>query len=95
MNRIVASYAKSDIILFHFWARQRPNTTLNISDWPGTRFVDIYTSDKLDHIFTASDEQPMPVGSTVINNLISAIEFGSASYESLFTMEKAPPDSRN
>jgi len=53
--------------------------------------VNVYLNDKSGDFFTASADQPMPVGSIVVKDSISAVESGGISRGPLFTMEKMPP----
>jgi hypothetical protein len=91
LDRMVAGYAKSGLPHVDYRAWQRLNTAPYISDQHGARFVNVYINDKADDFFTASDEQPMAVGSVVIKDSISAVESGGISRGPLFIMEKMPP----
>ena len=91
LDRMVAGYLKSGLNEMDYRAWVRLNTTPYISDQHGSRFVNVYLNDKSGDFFTASADQPMPVGSIVVKDSISAVESGGISRGPLFTMEKMPP----
>ncbi|MEE8171942.1 MAG: cytochrome P460 family protein [Alphaproteobacteria bacterium] len=91
LDRMVAGYAKSGLDKIDYRAWRRLNSAPYISDQHGARFVNVYINNKSDDFFTASDEQPMAVGSVVIKDSISAVESGGVSRGPLFTMEKMSP----
>ncbi|MDA0230334.1 MAG: cytochrome P460 family protein [Proteobacteria bacterium] len=91
LDSLVTGYLKSGMDKMDYRAWKRLNTTPYISDQHGSRFVNVYLNDKSSDFFTASADQPMPVGSIVIKDSISAVESGGISRGPLFTMEKMPP----
>ena len=91
LDRMVTGYLKPGLDKMDYRAWKRLNTTPYISDQHGSRFVNVYLNDKSSDFFTASADQPMPVGSIVIKDSISAVESGGISRGPLFTMEKMPP----
>ena len=90
LDRMIAGYAKSGLNHADYRDWQRFNTAPYISDQHGARFVNVYINDNPGDFFTASDAQPMPVGSVVIKDSISAVESGGVSRGPLFVMEKMP-----
>ena len=91
LDRMVTGYLKPGLDKMDYRAWKRLNTTPYISDQHGSQFVNVYLNDKSSDFFTASADQPMPVGSIVIKDSISAVESGGISRGPLFTMEKMPP----
>ena len=88
---MIAGYLKLGLNEMDYRAWKRLNTTPYISDQHGSRIVNVYLNDKSSDFFTASADQPMPVGSIVIKDSISAVKSGGISRGPLFTMEKMPP----
>jgi hypothetical protein len=90
-DRMTADYAKSGRPYTDYRAWHRLNTAPYLSDQHGARFVDIYVNDKAVDFFTASSDEPLPVGAVAIMDSISAVESGGVSRGPLFAMEKMPP----
>ena len=69
---------------------RRFNTSPYISDRHGARFVNVYINDTSGDFFTTTETEPMPVGTIIVKDSISAVESGGVSRGPLFTMEKMP-----
>ena len=65
-------------------AWKRLNTTIYTSGRHGPRFVNFHLNNKSSDSFMASANQPMPVGSIVTKDSVSAIESGGISRGPLF-----------
>ena len=91
LDRMVAGYAKSGLDNMDYRAWPRFNSSPYISDQHGARFVNVYINRNEDQFFTATDQNPMPIGTIVIKDSISAVESGGISRGPLFVMEKMPP----
>lgn len=83
-DRMVASYLKSGLDEMGYRAWKRLSTTTYTSDRHGPRFVNVHLNDKSSDPFMASANQPMPVGSIVVKDSVSAIESGGISRGPLF-----------
>ena len=91
LDRMVTGYAKSGLNNMDYRAWPRFNTSPYVSDQHGARFVNVYINQNADQFFTASDQEPMPIGTIVIKDSISAVESGGIARGPLFVMEKMPP----
>jgi hypothetical protein len=91
LDRLVAGYAKSGLDNIDYRSWRRLNSSPYISDQHGARFVNVYINAQAGGFFSASEENPMAVGSVVIKDSISAVESGGVSRGPLFVMEKMPP----
>ena len=56
---------------------RRFNTSPYISDRHGARFVNVYINDTSGDFFTATETEPMPVGTIIVKDSISAVESGA------------------
>ena len=90
LDRMVTGYLKSGLAEMDYRGWERLNTAPYISDQHGARFVNVYMNALSGDFFAASEDAPMPVGTIVVKDSISAVESGGVSRGPLFTMEKMP-----
>jgi len=88
--RMVTGFLKSGLAEMDYRPWRRFNTSPYISDRHGARFVNDYMNDTSGDFFTATETEPMPVGTIIVKDSISAVESGGVSGGPLFTMEKMP-----
>ena len=76
LDRMVTGYLKSGLAEMDYRGWERLNTAPYISDQHGARFVNVYMNALSGDFFAASEDAPMPVGTIVVKDSISAVEYG-------------------